>query len=98
PEDTQKLLRWINQGAKFDGDDPDKSLRDLRPGDGSPTTPQPAPAVPKVAIRAPQGDETVSFALDIAPLLSASCVECHREGNTGAMLDLATFEQLWKGG
>lgn len=98
PEDTQKLLRWINQGAKFDGDDPEKSLRDLRPGAGAPAGPEAAPAVPKVAIPAPKGDETVSFALDIAPLLSASCVECHRAGNTGGGLDLATFEQLWKGG
>ncbi len=98
PEDTQKLLRWINQGAKFDGDAPDKSLRDLRPGTAAPTAPQPASPTPKVAIPTPKGGETVSFSLDIAPLFSASCVECHRDGNTGAMLDLATFEQLWKGG
>lgn len=98
PEETQRLLRWVNQGAKFDGDDPDKSLRDVRAGSGTATAPQPAPAMPKAAIPAPKGNETVSFSLDIAPLLAASCVECHREGNTGAMLNLGTFEQLWKGG
>ena len=98
PDETRKLLRWINQGAKFDGDDAEKSLRELRPGSGAPAAPQPMPKAPKVAVPTPKGNETVSFALDVAPLFSASCVECHRGGNGGAMLDLANFAQLWKGG
>jgi mono/diheme cytochrome c family protein len=101
PEETQVLLRWINQGAKFDGDDPDKSLRDLKRGSGQPTVPDasPAPApAPKPNIRKPKGDETVSFSLDIAPLLTASCVECHGGNNPSAMFSTASFEQFWKGG
>src|SRR5690606_36400050 len=50
------------------------------------------------AFPAPRGDETVSFAVDIAPLLAASCVECHGANNPSAMFSLANFEQLWKGG
>ncbi|APW59327.1 hypothetical protein BSF38_00747 [Paludisphaera borealis] len=42
----------------------------------------------------------LSFAQDIAPILVANCVGCHREGQPGlnrGKLDLTTFENLMKG-
>lgn len=99
PAETQRLLRWINQGAKFDGDNPDTPLRDLKGGDPSPPgAPQTPPAMPKIAVPKPKGNETVSFATDVAPILTASCNTCHGATGPSAMFSVADFERLWRGG
>ncbi len=44
--------------------------------------------------------EGVSFSKDVAPILVANCVGCHRQGRPGlerGKLDLTTFEKLMKG-
>jgi hypothetical protein len=100
PEEVRALVMWINQGASFDGDDPAKALADLTKGTGE-AKPASEAAPPKPTgppIPMATGDETVSFALDIAPLLIESCADCHGTGNSSAGLSVATFAQLWEGG
>ncbi|MGI9456940.1 MAG: c-type cytochrome domain-containing protein, partial [Aeoliella sp.] len=94
---TQRLISWINAGAKFDGDDPDKPLAQLTRVAGN-RPPPPKLLEPPTKIPMAMGEETVSFALDIAPILSESCTGCHGTNRTRAMLSVANFEQLWKGG
>jgi mono/diheme cytochrome c family protein len=100
PEELRALVMWINQGAAFDGDDPAKALADLAKGTGE-AKPASEAAPPKATgppIPMATGNETVSFALDIAPLLIESCADCHGAGNSSAGLSVATFAQLWEGG
>lgn len=100
PQETRLLVTWINQGAAFDGDDPTKSLDQLAKSD-APAMPAAEPAAPtpdaKPIPRA-TGNETVSFAVDIAPLLDASCSDCHGAQRPSAGFSVANFQQLWKGG
>lgn len=101
PAETRALVTWINQGAKFDGDDPAKALAQLQKSGDEPESPMPnEPSRPAATrpIPQPTGKETVSFALDVAPLLVESCSGCHGEGGTRAGLSVATFERLWQGG
>jgi hypothetical protein len=50
------------------------------------------------SVAAPKGTETVSFALDVAPILVASCLDCHNGGQSRAGFDASTFAALLKGG
>ena len=46
------------------------------------------------------GNEVVSYELDVYPILSGRCVECHQAGGSGfetSGLDLSTYEGLMKG-
>jgi hypothetical protein len=59
----------------------------------------PAEAYERPAIRAPTGKETVSFTVDLVPVLDEHCAKCHgRERRAGAQLKLDTFSGLWAGG
>lgn len=101
PAETRALVNWINQGAKFDGDDPTKKLGQLQKTDTQPDAPQagqPAENMAAGPIPMATGNESVSFALDIAPLLVDSCNGCHGQGGSRSGLSVANFEQLWKGG
>jgi mono/diheme cytochrome c family protein len=42
--------------------------------------------------------EEVSFAKDVAPILKASCVECHNATKKKGRLDLSSYDALKKGG
>jgi len=45
-------------------------------------------------------EEVVSYELDVYPIISSRCVECHQPGGTGYQasgLDLSTYEGLMKG-
>ncbi|MEN1679783.1 MAG: c-type cytochrome domain-containing protein [Planctomycetota bacterium] len=95
PQETQKLMTWITQGAKFDGDNPRANLRQLKPKGEEPDAPA-MQAGPKVA--RPTGNETVSFALDVAPILTANCTECHGTGRARAGLNMASMAALLQGG
>ena len=58
------LKNWISAGAKYDGDNRAQSIADIE-----------APmmnAKEDVPVKRPKGNETVSFALDIAPILAVS--------------------------
>jgi hypothetical protein len=45
-----------------------------------------------------QGPTKVSFAHDVAPLLSQKCLQCHGQASPSANLDLRTRESALKGG
>lgn len=97
PQETQQLVAWITQGARFDGDSETANLRALKPGGGSTPSDAAKPQAAKVA--EPTGKETVSFALDVAPILSSQCLGCHGFGNNPrANLNLTTFAGLLRGG
>lgn len=45
-------------------------------------------------------DEVVSYELDVYPIISSRCVECHQPGGAGYQasgLDMSTYEGLMKG-
>jgi len=95
PENLAKLKQWIQQGAKFDGEDPKASLKTLT-GNGNPT--MPANDKP-VDVKQSTGKETVSFANDIAPILVANCNGCHYGGTRpSGGFAFNNFTGLLKGG
>ena len=51
-----------------------------------------------IAAQAYAETESVSFFKDIAPILRANCVGCHRQDKAKGKLDLSTFDALMKGG
>lgn len=84
------IKRWVTAGAKFDGPDPKANLRSLVPA---------APDRPALQVTQATGDETIHFALDIAPILVEACSGCHGGARGGsANFSLATFEGLLRGG
>ena len=90
-----KIAEWINKGAKFDGDDPNKPLdqagrrRLTVHGRKSPV---------KIVVARPTGNETVSFVKDIAPFMVERCLRCHSGNDPKGGLSLETFESLLAGG
>ncbi len=92
PEQLNDLKTWITEGAKFDGPDANANLRTLVPNGAATNN------AALTLVRA-TGNETVSFANEVAPLLMDNCKGCH----IGAMrnsgnLSLDTFNQLLRGG
>lgn len=95
PDNLAKLKRWIQQGAKFDGEDPKASLKTLA-GNGTPN--MPANDKP-VEVKQSTGKETVSFANDIAPILVSNCNGCHYGGTRpSGGFAFNNFTGLLKGG
>lgn len=94
PEELQLLKAWVAQGANFDGNNPNASLASFRPK--VPRAPM-APAV-DVASMALTGKETVSFALDVAPILLDNCAQCHMNGNRQSNFSMASLATLLRGG
>lgn len=101
PAELATMIKWINQGAKFDGTDPGQPLAALAASaPGATPTPAPAPMpqpMPAPLVRA-TGKEKVSFAVDVAPILVGRCNDCHGPGNNSGGLSLATFTNLLRGG
>jgi cytochrome c553 len=101
--DIQKIALWINQGAKFDGEDKNTALADLAKAGGgaAPKAAGKAASSGPVKIEKATGNETVSFKRDVAPWMVNLCVGCHSGGGRGAQqtgLSLDTFENLMRGG
>ena len=95
PEKLATLQKWIQQGAKFDGQDPKANLKSFAAGDAA--KPQ-EPAKP-VEVMERTGKETISFANDIAPILVANCNGCHYGGNRpSGGLNFTNFAGLLRGG
>ncbi|MCO8120775.1 hypothetical protein NHH03_03425 [Stieleria sp. TO1_6] len=93
-DELQTLKDWINQGAKFDGTDPNQSI-----AIGAPPTAAPDMQAKPPVITQATGNETVSFALDIAPLLIENCNGCHIDAmQVRGGLRMDTFGQLMRGG
>jgi len=91
--------KWIDDGAKFDGQDPKALLTALV---GTKAVPAKAAPVkePPVALVAATGKETVSYARDIAPMLVGTCFNCHSSGNNADKggLRFNHYTNLLKGG
>ena len=107
------LVRWIDEGAEFDGSNATQPIDSLTPvaGGARQALANAAPARPpaKGAKGKPAAGEKpsegamasadgVSFARDIAPVLVEHCVDCHGERNPRARLNLSTFAGLMAGG
>lgn len=91
-EELELLKKWIVEGARFDGDDPEQRLANLAPES------RPSEA-PKLELVQATGKETISFARDLAPVLAANCAGCHGNANNpGGRLNLTTFTTLLNGG
>lgn len=94
PAEARSIVTWINQGAKFDGNDPSTLLRELKPNANAAG----APPKPKtVKLTKPTGKETVSFALDVAPILTQRCGECHNGQRPRAGFSIASAQALLAG-
>lgn len=90
-DELTTLKKWINEGAKFDGENVQTALANL--------TDASVGDVPNVEIMQASGDETVSFANDIAPVLDQHCANCHGRGRrVSGGLDMLNFAGLLKGG
>ncbi len=95
PEAEIAVIReWWNQGTKFDGADPSVPLADLKPIGTTPTSTASTPATTMQAT----GKETVSFAVDVAPVLAEHCVGCHGTERPRENFSVFTFERLLAGG
>jgi mono/diheme cytochrome c family protein len=92
-----KIADWIRRGAKFDGDDPQKTLDKLA-STAVASAPGAKMKAPKFPITKPTGGETVAFTKDIAPILVNSCLRCHSGNDPKGGLSMETFELLWAGG
>jgi len=93
PAELAILRAWMQQGAKFDGTNPQQNLNELG-----------ATAAPgnrdreKVTAKTPTGKETVSFGLHVAPILIENCGRCHINDNPRADFSMANFRGLLAGG
>ncbi len=91
PEELQRLVAWINEGAKFDGGDPAASLASIAPPDVT-------IAPDKLAVVPADGTEEVLFARDLGPVLIENCVGCHGERNPSNQFSVFTFARMLRGG
>ena len=91
-DELQTLKDWIQQGAKFDGQNQASSLNTYASNGGS-------QAQPQVSIVKSTGAETVSFSRDIAPILGDSCIGCHINGRRPrGRFNMSTFSAFVRGG
>ena len=103
-DDIESIARWINQGAKFDGTDPNAVIGTSKPADGTkpadenPSDEPERPEDRKVEIAMATGDETVSFTKDVAPFLVNICMRCHNDRRKRGGYSMATFEKFMQGG
>ena len=91
PAELATLKRWIDQGARFDGDSPQTPLARLAPG-VVPSRPEPVRVMPST------GRETVSFASDLAPVLASKCTNCHGTNRPRNQFSVNTIQRLMRGG
>jgi hypothetical protein len=88
------IIKWINEGAKFDGMDMTASLGSLAPAGTAPTN------GPPQVVRA-TGNEKVQFMRDVAPILMDNCASCHGTVNSGdgaSNYSVRSFNQIFRGG
>ncbi len=92
-EGELKTLRaWMKQGAKFDGQSIQQNLNEFV------TSPTPARNRPEAVVKTPTGKETVSFGLNVAPILLANCAKCHINNNPRGNFSMANFRTILRGG
>jgi len=95
PEQLATLKKWIDEGAKFDGPNPTALLTSY----ATPSSASASAPARNTPVTLATGNETVSFAKTIAPILLANCQGCHidsQQASGGLRMD--TFAQLMRGG
>lgn len=90
-EEIDKITRWVQQGARFDGASEAASLTDL-------AKKAMEAKLPAVTVAKPTGKETVSFKEDIAPFMVNICGQCHNDVRKANNFSVGTFESLLRGG
>lgn len=94
-EQLEALSQWIVEGAKFDGPSPAAELTTFVKADKASAGQKMGPMMPTPVT----GNETVSFARDVAPLLKENCTGCHINGRQASgNLRMDTFTQFLRGG
>lgn len=81
------FVRWVEQGAPFDGESMDAPIGDSL-----------VVKKPPVKVAMATGSESVSFKKDIAPWMVNICVGCHSGNNPRGDYKFTTFEELLQGG
>ena len=82
------LALWINQGARFDGEDEDQELSEML---------KPKVKLPPLKYAKATGNEKISFKKDIAPFMVRYCQRCHQGKKPGGNLYLTNYETLMRG-
>ena len=98
PAEIKLLTEWVNQGAKFDGNDPNLPLAQLKTSNPGTSSASGNMISSKVKVNLPTGTETVSFKADIAPFMVNICMRCHSGNKPRSDFSLETFEKLMIGG
>ena len=98
--DLAILSSWIDQGARFDGDNREEQLTKLATGTSPPSNPVPPSATPeKPAGPSPAPPPgAIAFSTHVAPVLLANCVGCHGGRQPRNRLSVESFAQLVRGG
>ena len=91
PAELALLARWIDQGARFDGQDAATPLANLTPA----TEDRPSEGL---TMKQATGREEVQFARDLGQIFADNCLECHGRRNPRNNFSLATFNRLLRGG
>lgn len=92
-EELESLKTWINEGARVAAAARQAPIEDLATAAGGE-----APAA-RPELRFAQGNGTVSFSLDIAPIIIENCSGCHLDAqNASGRLNLETFDGWLRGG
>jgi hypothetical protein len=95
PEQLDTLKRWIDEGARFDGPNRAAPLASFVAAGTS----VPSRVAEGATVQPAVGEQGVSFARQIAPILNEQCHGCHIDGQRASgNLRMDTFEQFWRGG
>jgi mono/diheme cytochrome c family protein len=90
------LIKWIDEGALFDGTDMNAQIKTLL--GGAAAAPAAMPEMPKLEVVPATGAEKSSWSRDVAAVVAASCMGCHGERQARGQFSLATFEAFLRGG
>ncbi|MGI9517416.1 MAG: c-type cytochrome domain-containing protein [Pirellulaceae bacterium] len=90
--DVEKIKKWIADGAAFDGQSLDQNIGEIARAAAQAQN-------PNAAVMRPAGNETISFAIDVAPVIVDNCMGCHYQPqNVRGGLRMTNFNQLLRGG
>lgn len=85
--DIRTIVRWIEQGAGFDGQNRDAPIGESM-----------VEKKPPVQVVKADGSESVSFSKDVAPWMVNICMGCHSGNTPRGNFGFTTFEELLQGG
>jgi mono/diheme cytochrome c family protein len=89
PDDQIALIsKWIDEGAKFDGTDPNAAIA---PAGATPNATQ------QLKVVQASGNESTRFSRDVASVIADQCIRCHAGQQPAGQLSLATFQRLLAG-